>query len=88
MKPDSLTDIEAVARDAARNYGQEFDALPPHSQAYWSDLVRELNVGKEQTAAEHAAAQALAAWSEKRDTAELPEPEAEPAEKKIRNKKS
>ena len=70
IKPGAVEELEAVARDAARIFDQDYDSLPEYSQSRWRDIVRDVNVTAPQTVAEQAAALALQKWARrnKRET--------------------
>lgn len=65
MKPGAVEELEAVARDAARICGQDYDALPEYAQAKWRDIVRDVDINQPQTVTEQAAALALQKWARK-----------------------
>jgi hypothetical protein len=62
MRPESIAELEAVAREAARIAGQNYDALPQHARDIWREAVRQTPAGRGQTAVEKAAGRAIEAW--------------------------
>ena len=66
MKPEGIEEIEAVAKDAAKIYGQDWAQIPPHSQAIWKKAVCEIHANGGTTPMEQAAGRAVAIFQQNR----------------------
>ncbi len=77
--------INEIAQEAARLYGQDWNAIPTGSRERWIEAVRHTNRGGGENDMDRIAGRAINEWYERRErpaAAPIPQPEKKPKTKK------